>query len=205
LRNVSVSPRIDPLDTIPVRYFPYNRAYFYLRASESFGTITHRRHQEEGFCVTGTLGASFGLNGESGDYLEGSIVAGYHLLFGPRTQLSINWEGYYSSSRFSSLWTRFAMGDIRGIQYGDISGPLMHLASAGLYYTWLNSDWLALEQSVFVQYASALNNLGDDITIKHHYAIGTGFQFTIPMYPAGSVYVSFSWNPNRPDWFYLEL
>jgi hypothetical protein len=205
LKNDSFRPWIGHQDTLPDWYSPYHRNFGFIKVSESIGTITHRRHQEEGFCITGMVGAGLGLNGESESYLEGSILAGYHRLFGPRTQFSINWEGYYSSTRYSSLWTRFGIGDIRGTDYGEISGPLMQLASTGLFYTWLNFDWLALEQSVFLQYASALTGWGEPFAIKQHYAIGTGFQFTMPMYPAGSIYLSFSWSPNRSDWFYLEL
>jgi hemolysin activation/secretion protein len=151
------------------------------------------------------LGAGIGLNNGTMNYLEGSIRAEYHQLINSKLQFSARWEGRYTSTVYESLWTRYGPGNIRGIEYGDLSGPLMQLASTGLYYTWLNCDYLAMEQSVFVQYAAAMVNAGDWSSVKRHYAIGTGFQFTIPMYPAASLLLTFSFNPNRKNWFYLEL
>jgi hypothetical protein len=184
---------------------PFSRGFWYFRLGESIGTVTHRRHQEEGFNVTGMLGAGIGLNNGTMNYLEGSIRAEYHQLINSKLQFSARWEGRYTSTVYESLWTRYGPGNIRGIEYGDLSGPLMQLASTGLYYTWLNCDYLAMEQSVFVQYAAAMVNAGDWSSVKRHYAIGTGFQFTIPMYPAASLLLTFSFNPNRKNWFYLEL
>jgi hypothetical protein len=184
----------------------YSHSFWYLRITESVGTITHRRHQEEGYNITGMAGAGFGLNPETRSYFEGSIRAEFHKLISPRLQFSARWEGHYSSSAYEPLWTRFSTGDIRGTYYGALTGPLMHLASTGLYYTWLNWDYLAIEQSVFVQYASAMKSIGDWSSVKRHYAIGTGFQFTMPMYPAASVLISFSYSPTPwSSWFYLEL
>lgn len=184
---------------------PFSRGFWYFRFSESIGTVTHRRHQEEGFNMVAIVGAGIGLNAGTKSYLEGSIRAEYHQLISTKLQFSARWEGRYTSTVYESLWTRFGPGNIRGIEYGDLSGQLMQLASTGLYYTWLNCDYLALEQSVFVQYAAAVTNTSDWSSLKQHYAIGTGFQFTIPMYPAASLLVTFSFNPNRKNWFYVEL
>jgi hypothetical protein len=189
----------------PDGYIPFSRPFWYFRVTESVGTITHRRHQEEGYKVTGMIGAGIGLNQETKNYVEGSFRAEYHKLIRPRIQFSVQWEGNYTSTVYESLWVRYGPGNIRGIEYGELTGPLMQLASTGLYYTWLNWDWLAVEQSVFVQYASFMTSWGDWPGIKRHYAIGTGFQFTIPMYPAASVLITFSYNPKRYNWFYVEL
>jgi len=205
LRNVSIPPSDLIFDTLPTQNHQYDRRFGYARISESFGTITHRRHQEEGYLITGMLGASAGLNSESKNYREGSLKAEYHKMINQRMQFSAKWAGYYSSSECSSLWTRFGPSDIRGTYYGDISGRVMHLASTGLYYTWLNRDYLAVEQSVFVQYAAAMTSVGDWKSVMRHYAIGTGFQFTIPMFPAASILIAISYNPNRRNWYYLEL
>ncbi|TSA39184.1 MAG: hypothetical protein D4R64_00585 [Porphyromonadaceae bacterium] len=205
LRNFSIPPSKMIFDTLPDWYHAYDRSFWYFRVSESVGTITHRRHQEEGYNITGMISTAIGLNGESKNYLESSLWAEYHKLISPRLQFSTRWEGHYSSSGYNSLWTRFGPSDIRGTYYGEISGPLMHLASTGLYYTWLNWDYLAIEQSVFVQYASAMTTIGDWSSIKRHYAIGTGFQFTMPIYPAASVLITFNYNPHLLNWFHLEL
>ena len=186
-------------------WLPYNRSFWYFRVTESVGTVTHRRHQEEGYNITGMIGGGIGLNAGTRSFVEGSILAEYHKLIRPRLQLSARWEGHYFSTEYKSLWTRYGPENIRGIEYGQLTGPLMQLASTGLYYTWLNWDYLAVEQSVFVQYASVMTSWGDLSGIKRHYAIGTGFHFTIPMYPAASLLITFSYNPNRYNWFYLEL
>ncbi|MFA6127527.1 MAG: hypothetical protein WC699_09490 [Bacteroidales bacterium] len=190
----------------PDNWLVYNHNFWYVRITETLGTITHRRHQEEGYQIAGMVGAGFKMNRETLSYFEGSIKAEYNTLINPRLQFNARWEGHYSSSGYPELWTHFTSADIRGTYYGALAGPLMHLVSTGLYYTWLNWDYLAIEQSVFVQYASALTTIGDWSTIKRHYAIGTGFQFTMPMYPAGSVLISFSYSPTPwSSWFYIEL
>lgn len=197
--------QIKPFGLDEDNFQPYSRPFWYFRVTESVGTVTHRRHQEEGYNITGMVGASIGLNAGTRNFVEGSISAEYHILITQQLQFSTKWEGHYSSTEYKSFWTRYGPGNIRGIEYGEFTGPLMQLASTGLYYTWLNWDYLAVEQSVFVQYASAMTSIGDWSSIKRHYAIGTAFQFTIPMYPAASVLISFSYNPHRYNWFYLEL
>jgi hypothetical protein len=190
----------------PDTWTVYSHNFWYVRVTESVGTLTHRRHQEEGSLVTGMLGAGISLNAQTVSYIEGSIKAEYNVLINPKLQFNARWAGHYSSSGYPEIWTRFTSGDIRGTYYGDLTGPLIHLASTGLYYTWLNWNYLAIEQSVFVQYASAMTSIGDWSSVKRHYAIGTGFQFTMPMYPAGSVLISFSYSPTPwSSWFYIEL
>lgn len=183
----------------------FEHSLWYFRISESIGTVTYRRHQEEGYKITGMIGAGFGLDAETENHTEASLSAEYHKLLSPKLQFSIRWQGSYSSSTYKYLWVRYGQANIRGIEYGDLTGPLMQLASTGLYYTWLNWDYLAIEQSAFVQYASVMTGPDDRPGIRQHYAIGTGFQFTIPMYPAASLLITFSFNPNRNNWFYLEL
>jgi outer membrane protein assembly factor BamA len=191
---------VDPVDFQNVRH-----PFCFVRVTESVGTITHRRHQEEGFNLTGMIGAGFALTNETDSYIEGSIRAEYDKLISRRLQFGVRWEGIYTSSQYRYLWTRYGPAGIRGIEYGDLTGQLMQLASAGLYFTWIDYDFLAIEQSAFVQYATAWQTRGDWSSGRQHYAIGTGFQFTIPMYPAASLLISFSYNPNRKNWFYLEL
>jgi hypothetical protein len=183
----------------------FNHPFWYARVTESVGTITHRRHQEEGYCITGMIGTGIGLTKETKAYIEGGIRVDYHKLVNKNLQFSAHWEGNLSTSKYDYLWLRYGPANIRGIEFGEISGQLMHLVSTGLYYTWINSDWLALEQSLFVQYAASITDFNDWSGIRHHYAVGTGFLFNIPMYPAGSVMVSFYYNPNHDNWFYLEL
>jgi len=206
LRHKPIPPsNHDIMEGADPDWLHYDRSFWYFRITESIGTVTHRRHQEEGYNITGMVGAGIGLNAGTRSFVEGSILAEYHKLILPRLQFSARWEGHYSSTAYQSLWVRYGPGNIQGIEYGELTGPLMQLASTGLYYTWLNRDWLAVEQSVFVKYASVMTSMGDWPGIKRYYAIGTGFQFTIPMYPAASLLITFSYNPNRSNWFYLEL
>ena len=183
----------------------FDYRFWYFRITESVGTITHRRHQEEGYNITAMIGAGFGLTKETTNYFEAAIHAEYNRLISPRLQFSIKWDGNYNPGGYEYLWTRYGPANVRGIEYGDLTGRLMQLASAGLYYTWINRDYLAVEQSLFVQYGSAAKNIGVPSDFKQQYAIGTGFQFTIPMYPAASLLISFSYNPTGKNWFYLEL
>jgi outer membrane protein assembly factor BamA len=194
-----------PVGAEEENYQPSNRSFWFLRITESIGTITHRRHQEEGFMLTAMIGTGVGLNTGTRSFFQGSIRAEYNHLITRRLQYSILCRGNIISTNYKSLWTRYGPGIIRGIEYGEISGPMMQSASAGLYYTWLNMDFLAIEQSFFLQYASALKSIGDWSSVMHHYAICTGLQFTIPMYPAASLLLTFSYNPHRNNWFYLEM
>jgi hypothetical protein len=191
------------LEIIPMEQV--DLGYWYLRLTENFGTITHKRHQEEGFSVQVLTGFGVGLNRESRNYVRASARAEYDYILNPRLQFTALWEGHFTSNENPSFRNRYGPGDIRGISYGDISGTIMNKASVSLNYTWLNLDWLAVEQSVFVQYASAMEKLGDPASIRRHYAFGTGFEFTVPWYPAAGILISFAWNPNRSNWFYVEL
>jgi hypothetical protein len=183
----------------------FDHRYWYFRVLESIGTVTHRRHQEEGFSFSCLIGGGVGLNSDTRSYLEAGLQAEYHRLLSPRLQFSARWEVNFSPHGHEYLWPRYGPSNIRGLKYGDLSGPLMQLASTGLYYTWLNRDYLAIEQSLFMQYGSARQRWENDAGAMLHYAFGTGFRFTVPMYPAASLLVSFSLNPNRMNWFYLEL
>ncbi len=183
----------------------YNRQFWYFRITESVGTITHRRHQEEGFNLTGMIGAGIGLNQNTQNYYECSVHAEYDKLLNPRLQLGLRWQGSYNSGPYFYFVPRYGPSNIRGIAYGDLTGNLMQLASAGLYYTWINRDYLAVEQSVFAQLGSASGRVRDPKDVGFRYAIGTGFQFTIPMYPAASLLISFSYNPSAKNWLYFEF
>ena len=183
----------------------FDNRFWFVRITESVGTVTHRRHQLEGYTIAGMIGAGIGLNAGTKNYFEASLRAEYHKLLTKNLQLSLRWEGHLDTGEYPYLWIRYGPTQLRGIEYGDLSGRLMQLAYAGLHYTWVNRDYLAVEQSAFVQYGSAMKSFSDPTTAKNRFAVGTGFRFTMPMYPAGSVLVSFSYNPYGNKWFYIEL
>jgi hypothetical protein len=179
--------------------------WWYLKISESAGTITHRRHQKEGFCVTALAGAGIGLANETQRFTEVRLRAEYHAILYPKLQFSAVWTGYGTSASSPALWTRPGPSDLRGMRYGEVTGPLMQLASSSLLLTWVNLDWLAIEQSLFVQYAAACGWKNNPTPSIHRIAAGTGIRFTVPMFPAASILLSFSYNPDAAGWFYLEL
>jgi hypothetical protein len=186
-------------------YLHPTRNFWVVRVSETIGTITHRRHQEEGFSAGVAAGAAIGLNQESSGFFEGGMNVAFHKLMGPDLQFSAVWAANLSNSAYNSLWPRLGPADIRGVEYGELWGRFTQVAKAGLFYTWLNRDFIALEQSLFVQYASARKTLGDGATTDRHFAIGTGFEFTVPMFPATGIRIAFSYTTNPGNWFYLEL
>ena len=206
LTNFSIPPAwYGGIDSLPAAWLHPRRSFWVLRVSETIGTITHRRHREEGFSASLMAGVAVGLNGESTGFFEGGANMAFHRPVARNLQFSLLWQGKISGSPYNSLWPRLGPADIRGTEYGDLWGRFTQVGSAGLYYTWLDRDFISIEQSLFLQYGSAITSLRYWPAVKRHFALGTGFEFAVPMFPAARIRISFSYTSIPGNWFYLEL
>ena len=183
----------------------YDQTYLELILHESIGTLTRRRHQEEGFSVVGSAGLGMGLRSRGEDYFSFALEGEYARILNPRLQLSFWWRGFHCSSPYPSLWRVITPREINSAVEEEVSIPTGQIAYAGIHYTWVNSNWLAVEQSIFLSGSSLYRPYRFVPGWRHRFAIGTGLEFTIPMYPKASLRISLSYSGPSSPWYFIEI
>jgi len=126
----------------------YLRDYLEIRLIETAGTITHRLQREEGWQVKGETAFGWSVSG-LGDlhtgtawqdpgakrYISLDASAAWHRPFTDRWQLSLLWEGHYTTSGYPTLWNLYPAGKIRGIPDGMIAARIGQVSEAAGYFS----------------------------------------------------------------------
>ena len=193
-----VKSDISPADNYTVNYFT-------LSVGESIGYINRQRHQKDGFQATIGFGAGLGLDKSSPFYysIGGGIT--YHKLFNKTVQFSAEYSTGYTSSAIPSLLFYKGASSVKGILTGEISGQAFYSTYLGWHFTYINRDWFAMEQSVYINWGSGADDYLDLYQKIPLYGVGTGFYFNIPMIPWLGFSMYFTYSGQNSNWFRLEL
>lgn len=183
----------------------YKINYLSLSAGESIGYIRRMRHQRDGFNASIGIGAGIGLDNNSPFYYMIGSEVNYYKLFNKVVQFSSEFSTGYTSSTIPSLLFYKGANDVKGILTGEISGQSFYTAYIGWHFTYINRDWFAMEQSVYVNWGNGKDNYFDLYNTKPLYGVGTGFYFNIPMIPWLSMRLYFTYSGKNSNWFRLEL
>ena len=183
----------------------YSINYLSLSTSESIGYIQHIQHQEKGYSVHLGFGVGIGLDVNSPSYFSIGGGASYHKLFNPVVQWSTSLNTSYTTSDMPSLLYYLGGGQVKGIITGEIYGKAVYYGSTGIYLTYLNRDWFAIEQSVYVNVGNGSMVYADLFKTKPLASVGTGFKFWLPMIPWLAVSVYFTYSKNKSNWFQLQF
>ena len=183
----------------------YSVNYFTFSIGESAGYIKRRRHQKDGFLASVGAGAGIGLDKNSPFYYTISGNIQYHKLFNKVVQFSSKFSTGYTSSTIPSLQFYRGPNDVKGIVTGEISGQAFYSAYLGWHFTYINRDWFAMEQAVYINWGNGKDRYSDLFSTNPLFGIGTGFFFNMPMIPWLGFRVYFTWSGKDSNWFRLEL
>ena len=183
----------------------YTINYLSLSTSESIGFIQHTQHQENGYAVHLGFGVGIGLDINSPSYFSIGGGASYHKLFNPVVQWSTSLNTSYTTADLPSLIHYLGGGQVKGIITGEIYGKAVYYGSTGVYLTYLNRDWFAIEQSIYVNVGNGSMVYTDLFRTKPLASIGTGFKAWLPMIPWLAVSVYFTYSKNKSNWFQLQF
>jgi len=189
-----------------------------VRFIEQLGTLTRRLHQEEGsqLLIEAAAGVSLSetydqswalVTGEplSSRYFSLSGSAESHSILAPQWQSSLRIGFHACNSRSPGHWNHYDGSQVTGLLPGKLTFPVNGNGYAGIHYTWFSHPWLTLEQNLFALYAFGLQEFSSQASATRHYAVGTGFEITSPMYPKAGLRVSLFYSGRGNPWYFFEL
>ena len=183
----------------------YTVNYMALGLSESIGLISHIRHQEDGYRVVVSTGFGIGLDSESPYYQTFGLSAEYNKLFNRVVQFTSVFRTGYTTSNTPSLRYNLGSHNVKGIVQGEISGKAYYTAYVGGGFTYINKKWFALEQTVYANWGNGKDVYSHLYTTTPMFAVGTGFNFMVPMVPWLYIKLFFSYSGKNSNWFTVEF
>lgn len=183
----------------------YKINYLSLSFGESIGYVNKMRHQKDGYSISVGVGAGIGLDENSPFYYSIGSGMEYYKLFNKVVQFSSEFSTAYTSTSIPSLLYYKGAGDVKGILTGEISGQSYYTAYVGWHFTYINRDWFAMEQSVYLNWGNGKDNYLDLYKSKPLYGVGTGFYFNIPQIPWLGMRLFFTYSGKNSNWFRLQL
>jgi outer membrane protein assembly factor BamA len=195
--EIKVDPRICV--ALPVYRFVL------LSVGESIGHIYKRKHRQDGYSVGASYSYGIGLNSLSPNYHQFGLGAQYHKRLNRLVQFSSSLSTGYTTADLPSLLYYHGGSTIKGLRTGQISGKTTYSGYLGFHFTYLDTQWFAIENKFFTNIGQGADSLKDLYTIKPFLAVGTGVRFMVPMIPWLYINLYFSYSGKDRDWFFLEF
>ncbi len=172
----------------------YEGDFFELTLAESIGTVNQKRHRKSGYNAYVEFRQAFDVRGIDHHFRTLEFGAEAHFCLNSWLQLSTWTHAAYTSSNLASFQYHLGPNLFKGINVGEISGKTFYYAYAGAHITWINREWLALEQGFFVNWGRGDMMVEDLWQRPPVSAIGTSFTFNVPMvsFLAGSISFSYT-------------
>jgi outer membrane protein assembly factor BamA len=183
----------------------YNAKFISVSVSESVGLMNRIRHQENGYIVYSSAGYGISLNKEIPGYFSLGIGARYSKLFNRIIQISANLSTGYTSCILPSFINYLGPDNVKGIITGERWGKSVWSANTSLRLTYLNRDWLAVENSFFVNAGDATDHYSDFFTRQPLISAGTGLKFMIPIVPWLSITFYYAFRGPSKNWYSMEF
>lgn len=183
----------------------YEINYLNLVIGESFGLINRKRHQHDGYTVSGGIGVGIGLDKNSPGYYSFGFGANYYKLVNKTIELSAQFSTSYTTSTLPSLIHYLGSGSIKGLISGEESGQGFYQGKIQASFTYIQRDWFALEQSVYTNFGKAGDHYFNIFKQVPRIAIGTGFKIWTPMIPWLAASIHFSYLKGSSNWFFLDI
>jgi outer membrane protein assembly factor BamA len=183
---------------------PFNYNMLSLTLNESMGIVNHKRHRLDGYTIGGSVGVNLGLNSESPTYESFGLTAEYYKILNDIFQIT-TWLRTTYSTAATPYKTILSSADVLGIRNGEIYGKSTYAAYVGMHCTWLNKNWLSVENAYFVNFGAGTDNYFDLFSTKPKVAVGTSFRFEVPVAPLLSFKLSFMYAGPGSDWFKFNM
>jgi outer membrane protein assembly factor BamA len=183
----------------------YEVKYLALSLGESIGMINRKRHQRDGYSVSAGYGVGIGFDKNSPFYQSFGLNAIYYKLFNPVIEFSAGYSTGYTTSTKPSLITYLGSGNVKGLTTGKESGQGYFSGFVKGSFTYLNRDWFALEQTIYLNFGKANDKYFDIYKSLPRISAGTGFKIWTPMIPWLAASVHFVLLKGGDNWFYLDI
>ncbi len=183
----------------------YELNYLTLSLGESFGLINRKRHQRDGYSVSGGYGIGIGLDKNSPMYHSLGMGASYYKLVNKIVELSARFSTGYTTATLPSLITYLGSGNIKGLISGEESGQGYYNEKIEGNFTYFDRNWVALEHSVYTMFGKANDHYFDIYKQAPRISNGTGFKIWTPMIPWLSASVHFTYLKGSNNWFHLDI
>ena len=183
----------------------YEINYLALSLGESFGLINRKRHQHDGYLVSGGYGIGIGLDKNSPVYHSFGASAAYYKTFNPMIEISAKFSTGYTTSTLPSLIHYLGSGNIKGLISGEESGQGFYNGKIEAAFTYFNRNWFALEHSVYTNFGKAGDHYFNIYKQSPRISFGTGFKIWTPMIPWLAVSIHFTYLKGSKNWFHLDI
>lgn len=183
----------------------YTINYLSAYLSESIGYMKRKRHQKDGYLIIGSVGSGIGLDSSSPHYISLGLTAIYNKLFNQIIQFSAKFSTAYTSSDVPSLLFYKGNQNVKGSLYGEISGKAFYTAYIAGHFTYLNRNWIALEQSLFVNWGNGKDTYKDIYTTTPIASVGSGLSIMVPMIPWLYIRFFYTLTNGQNDGFSIEF
>jgi outer membrane protein assembly factor BamA len=196
------SSLLDP--AIPV-WDSYDVNYLNFSTSESVGMINRIRHQQDGYLITAGMGYGLGLDKHSHGYFSFGIQGTYSRLLNRFIQLDAGFATGYTTADLPSIISFLGPGQVKGILTGERSGKSIWNANTAALITYVNRDWIAVEQSFFVNAGNAADVYRNLFASNPLFSAGTRLRFMIPMVPWLAINFYYAYRGNDKHWYSMDF
>jgi len=183
----------------------YKINYFALSIGESIGLINRKRHQKDGYLISGGYGIGIGLNDSSPMYHSLGFGASFYKTLNPVVELSAGFLTGYTSSTIPSLIHYMSSGDIKGLLNGQESGQGHFNGKLNGSFTYLHYNWFALEHSVYTHFGNADDHYFEIFKEIPRISFGTEIRIWTPMVPWFAASIHFVYLKGNTNWFHLNI
>lgn len=183
----------------------YDVNYMVVSVNESAGIINRIRHQQDGYKASAWFLYGIGLNKRSPGYLSLGISSLFYKLLNRFVQISVEYSTGYTTSRLPSLINYIGPDQVKGVFSGERSGQSFYSLNTGLNLTYLNRDWIAIEQSYFTNLGNAVDAYLNLYRTHPLFSVGTKVRIMVPMVPWLGINLYYAYRGKKKHWYNFEL
>lgn len=183
----------------------YNVNYLTVSTSESVGLMNRVRHQQDGYIITAGMGYGIGLDKESPGYFSFGVSASFSNLFNRFFQLDAGFSTGYTTAELPSLISYLGPSHVKGILSGEKAGKSIWHANTAANITYINRDWFAIEQSLFLNFGNAADLYSDLFKTTPLYSAGCRLRLMVPMVPWLAINFYYAYRGSNKHWYSLDF
>jgi hypothetical protein len=184
---------------------PEDDTYTFLdiQVSESIGTVDKQRHRLNGYTAIFSYDYFIGLSGTKG-YHAFNLSGEYHRILSRIFQISTWLRTGYTTAGDQYRFIK-GSGDVLGLRWGEIYGKYYYSSYTGAHFTWLNTNWLSLENAYFLNWGNGKDTFTDLFTTNQKFSVGTFLEIKMPVVSWIAFRFTFMYAGPGSEWFKFNM
>lgn len=199
--NSLLSPQESAYD---VEIAAYDHSMFSIGMSESIGLVNRKRHRLNGYNIGVYYNMTIGLNSQSPNFQSFGVDAQYHKIFNSIIQFSTKMNMGYTTADIPYQYIGGG-SDVIGLRQGEIYGKSHYSVYSAMHFTWVNKNWLVLENAYFVNWGIGADTYGELFSKTPKFSVGTSFKFVAPLVPFVFVKITFMYAGPGSEWYKINF